>query len=312
MRVILTAILIVGIVMVTAGGLAGAGLHGPLPLGAAWAMSDGNKGLVAPDYAEPQVESAVGHKPRVEWVSPVGPGTAASSAPGYHPQGPTSRTQYGVQERAVTGGNVIGSITAQQTPSNLSAVRSFAPSPVTPGGQLEVTIAVTGHGGFGRVVETLPSGFSYVSSTLNDDQVDDQNLPEVKFTLFGGTGSFTYTVTAPNTEQSYRFSGTLTDSHRNEVQVGGALSIAVSARPNVNISRAAGSQGARVRLNSPISLTATFSESVTGFSLTDIAVRNGTVGNFAGSGAAYTFEVTPNAIGEVTVDMRRRRGHRRR
>ena len=30
---------------------------------------------------------------------------------------------------------------------------------------------------------------------------------------------------------------------------------------------------------------------------------NGAVSNFAGSGAVHTFDVTPNAIGEVTVDI---------
>ena len=73
--------------------------------------------------------------------------------------------------------------------------------------------------------------------------------------------------------------------------------------PSVEVSHAAGSAAALVRLNSPISLTATFSEPVSGFTLGDISIGNGTAGNLAGSGAIYTFEVTPDAIGEVTVDI---------
>ena len=61
--------------------------------------------------------------------------------------------------------------------------------------------------------------------------------------------------------------------------------------------------GAPVRLGSPVSLEATFSEPVAGFSLEDVSVANGVAGNFAGSGAVYTFDVTPNAIGEVAVDV---------
>ncbi len=61
--------------------------------------------------------------------------------------------------------------------------------------------------------------------------------------------------------------------------------------------------GAPVRLGSPVSLEATFSEPVSGFGLEDVSVVNGIAGNFAGSGAAYTFDVTPNAIGEVAVDI---------
>ena len=73
--------------------------------------------------------------------------------------------------------------------------------------------------------------------------------------------------------------------------------------PSVDVSHAAGSAAALVRLYSPISLTATFSEPVSGFILGDISIGNGTAGNLAGSGAIYTFDVTPDAIGEVTVDI---------
>ena len=58
-----------------------------------------------------------------------------------------------------------------------------------------------------------------------------------------------------------------------------------------------------MRPGSPISLTATFSKPVSGFTLADITVENGAVSNFAGSGTVYTFDVTPNDIGEVTVDI---------
>ena len=63
--------------------------------------------------------------------------------------------------------------------------------------------------------------------------------------------------------------------------------------------------GVQVRIDSPIAVTATFSEPVTGFSVDDASVASGYASNFAGSGggAAYTFDVTPNAIGEVTVDI---------
>ena len=60
-----------------------------------------------------------------------------------------------------------------------------------------------------------------------------------------------------------------------------------------------------VRINSPIPLTATFSEPVFGFTVEDITVTTGVAGNFVGNDGdlAYTFDVTPNAIGDVTVDI---------
>ena len=60
---------------------------------------------------------------------------------------------------------------------------------------------------------------------------------------------------------------------------------------------------APVRIDSSITLEATFSEPVSGFTLDDVSVANGAASSFSGSGAVYTFDVTPNAIGEVTVDI---------
>jgi len=54
---------------------------------------------------------------------------------------------------------------------------------------------------------------------------------------------------------------------------------------------------------SPIPVTATFSEPVTGFESADITVGNGSVSNFAGSGTTYTFDVTPTVDGSVTMNI---------
>ena len=50
-------------------------------------------------------------------------------------------------------------------------------------------------------------------------------------------------------------------------------------------------------------ITITFSESVTGFEQRDIAVGNGSVTAFSGSGAIYTATITPVKNGTVTVDV---------
>src|SRR5574338_966293 len=55
---------------------------------------------------------------------------------------------------------------------------------------------------------------------------------------------------------------------------------------------------------SPIPVTATFSESVTGFALGDIIITNGAAENFVNvTGAVYTFDVTPGSQGLVSVDI---------
>jgi hypothetical protein len=54
---------------------------------------------------------------------------------------------------------------------------------------------------------------------------------------------------------------------------------------------------------SPIPMTATFSESVTGFTAADVVITNGTLSNFSGSGATYTFDVTPTTGGTVAANV---------
>ena len=73
--------------------------------------------------------------------------------------------------------------------------------------------------------------------------------------------------------------------------------------PSVSASRAAGSEDTEVRAGSPVSLTATFSRPVSGLAAGGITAGNCIVSNFAGSGAVYTFGLTPEDIGKVTVDM---------
>ena len=110
-----------------------------------------------------------------------------------------------------------------------SAVRSFSAQWVLPGGRLEVTIAVSDYGGFGQVVETLPSGFSYESSDLSDAAVAVEGQT-VAFTLLGDE-RFTYTIAAPSAEGSYSFTGVLLDANKDEQAVGGDFSIRGGPEP---------------------------------------------------------------------------------
>ena len=187
--------------------------------------------------------------------------------------------------------------------SGAMATRSFSTPAVAAGGQLVVTIEANNFGSFGGVTETLPTGFSYVSSSLPVDLVVATGQ-EVRFTLFGES-NFTYTVTASNTAGSYSFSGVLKDSTGIDYQVAGPSVITVGDAPGVAVSHVTPGAIPQVRINSPIPLTATFSEPVFGFTVEDITVTNGVAGNFVGNDGdlVYTFDVTPNAIGDVTVDI---------
>lgn len=54
---------------------------------------------------------------------------------------------------------------------------------------------------------------------------------------------------------------------------------------------------------SPIPMTVTFSEEVSGFDSSDLTITNGTVGALAGSGGNYSFTIIPAAQGPVTVNV---------
>ena len=83
------------------------------------------------------------------------------------------------------------------------------PASVMSGAEFTVSVSAADYGAIGSVVETIPAEFTYVSSTLPDEQVIvDGNI--VTFNLMGES-SFDYTVTASDTEGTYTFSGTIKD-----------------------------------------------------------------------------------------------------
>jgi hypothetical protein len=55
--------------------------------------------------------------------------------------------------------------------------------------------------------------------------------------------------------------------------------------------------------SSPIPVTVTFSENVSGFTADDLTLTNATLSNFSGSGATYSITLTPLAAGPVTVSI---------
>ena len=206
-------------------------------------------------------------------------------------------TEYKVQVRAVKITGDLWSAAATVT-TEWGAVRSFQSVFVDPGSNVEVTIVVRGYGANGEVVETLPDGFSYQSSNLRETSVKVTGR-EVRFG-FSGVETFTYTVTAASIEGPYGLHGWIINAAKMRREVIGGSILVVSNAPRASVTA---STETLVRLDLPIAVTVTFSEPVSGFTIDDIDLANGVVSNFAGSGAVYTFDVTPNAIGEVTVDI---------
>ncbi|MFD2563993.1 beta strand repeat-containing protein [Aquimarina rubra] len=133
------------------------------------------------------------------------------------------------------------------------------------------------------------------------------------FTSSGGAGSVTGSgVIATATDQitgidlsgladgTITLSVTLTDVNGNTGSAATDTETKETIRPSVTITstESPGPTGA-----DPIPVTITFSESVTGFEITDLIVGNGTPGNFAGSGTTYTADITPSGAGPLTITV---------
>ena len=108
------------------------------------------------------------------------------------------------------------------------ASRTFAPSSVTEGGDVRVTVEVMDYGTLGAVVEMLPAGFDYVSASIADVAEKGRNIT---FTLLEGETSFTYTAraVAPGAGD-HSFSGELIDDMQRRYPVGGDSMVTVHAR----------------------------------------------------------------------------------
>ena len=272
-----------------------------------WAAPAGTGGPSVRAYDLRHIRTSADETVDANWTVVDDAWTAGSGALSYRITGLTEGTRYDVQVRAVTAaGAGPWSATATAAPGTVGtgATRSFSAPAVAPGGQLVVTIEANNYGTFGGVVETLPGGFSYGSSSLPSAAVDVVTGQQVSFRLFGES-SFTYTVTASNTVGDYVFEGVLRDADRVDYAIGGDSVITVGDAPGVSAAPTTSGATLQVRINSPVPVTTTFSESVTGFAVGDVTVANGFAANFVGSDgdSVYTFDVTPNAIGAVTVDI---------
>ena len=116
-----------------------------------------------------------------------------------------------------------------------SASRSFASASVMPGGEVMVTVAVSGYGSNGLLTETLPMGFSYKpnSSNIPDAEIEVMGQ-DVEF-LVSGESEVTYTASVGSSvaEMDYSFSGVLRDDsgdvNNRDEDVGGAYMVTVSS-----------------------------------------------------------------------------------
>ena len=147
---------------------------------------------------------------------------------------PGSYTFSGVLESEDKSETTVGgsSTVTVNAPAGPSARRSFSSSLVAPGGTVTVTIRADNYGGLGRVVETLPSGFT--SPDASGQTVTLRLLQE-------GPQIRSYSVTASDNPGSYTFSGVLASEDKSETRVGGSSSVTVrvvAPEPEPQVNRA--------------------------------------------------------------------------
>ena len=112
-----------------------------------------------------------------------------------------------------------------------NASRSFSDTSVAPGAELVVTITATSFGAGGQIVETLPTGWDFVSSDPPGADVYDADERTVSFTLLSGETTFEYTVKAPSDVGDHTFTGTLKDFDQDVETIVGSATVTVSQTP---------------------------------------------------------------------------------
>ena len=110
-----------------------------------------------------------------------------------------------------------------------SAVRSLPADRAAPGSEVEITITPGNLGGFGQVEETLPEGFTFVRSSLDEFQVTVTGQT-VLFTLISGD-NFSYVVAAPAMEGQYTFSGIVRNADKVEQAIEGRTTLRIGPEP---------------------------------------------------------------------------------
>ena len=101
--------------------------------------------------------------------------------------------------------------------TSASSAERVLPASVDAGEEFQITINLADYGAAGQVLEKLPEGFTFVSSSLPDRAVT-VNENKLSFLLMGEE-SFTYTLKAPEEGGKYNFVGLLKNIDKNEVLV---------------------------------------------------------------------------------------------
>ncbi|QRR01461.1 Ig-like domain-containing protein [Dyadobacter sandarakinus] len=194
---------------------------------------------------------------------------------------------------------------------NLTEFGFPAAAPVVTASNISISGATGTNGAF-RIGDVVTATWN---NTANGDNNTGITEVTIDFGPFGGTSvsatnnaqtwTATYTIISGdiNGVSNLNVSVTAAAGAGNSSTVSGASNETVDNQaPSVAITSSAGASGG-FTYNSPIPVTITFSETVTGFDANDVLVSNGAISGFSGSGTTYTFDLIPATYGIVTVNV---------
>ena len=131
----------------------------------------------------------------------------------------------GTKNKCEVGGDMEIEVEEAEDDAEPVATRTLPEEPVAAGESFTIEIEASHYGYFGKVVETLPYWFMFEDSTLSSKQIEVEDNTVV-FSL-EGEPSFSYTVTAPDEEDTYTFEGILIDEEKDEYDIRGDTEIVV-------------------------------------------------------------------------------------
>lgn len=208
----------------------------------------------------------------------------------------------GASYQLVVTPTATGNVTVQlpaDSASDATGNGNVASATLTRVADLDVpTVVLSAPAGPFRGTLTVTATFSEPVTGFDVDDLTVGNGTASDVVGSGASYTFTVTPTADGAVTVDVPDAAATDAAGNASTASATLSREYDGtRPDVELSSAPGPVGVT------FTVTATFSEPVTGFESADVVVGNGAAADVVGSGASYTFTVTPAADGPVTVDV---------
>ena len=161
---------------------------------------------------------------------------------------------------------------------------------------------------------SIPGSSTTLSGSIEYNSINNPNY-DLNWRKISGPGNVTFSnSTSYNTSATFSASGVYTLELRGRdeallnsvdkfVTVVDYITVTVgTGGGDVTPPTAALSTGSN-NVTAPFIVNLNFSENINGLSINDLLVTNGTVNNLAGTGANYSFIVTPTNVGQTTITL---------